>query len=106
MKYPRCKYYNFNPNNPYKHECNAPNGWHTFDEGCKGHRSSCPSYEGDTSRMKNICKTHNCKIQEWKEYMFAYLQKGEHDMKIWIVTKEINEYDQSFTIQINKENLI
>jgi hypothetical protein len=64
MKYPRCKYYNFNSNNPYKHECNAPKGWHTFDEGCKGHRQSCPGYEGDTSRMRNICKTHNCKITE------------------------------------------
>jgi hypothetical protein len=34
---------------PYAMEvCNAPSGRHTFDEGCKGHRSSCPSYESAT----------------------------------------------------------
>lgn len=64
MKYPRCKFYNFNLDNPYKHECNAPVGRFTYDENCKGHKSSCPSYEADLSRTKNVCRTHNCKITD------------------------------------------
>lgn len=46
MKYPRCQYYQQLWIGA-KRVCNAPKNAHTFDEGCKGHRSSCPAYVND-----------------------------------------------------------
>ena len=57
MKYPRCQYYQ-------KRTCEAPAGRHTFDKGCRGHKSTCQSYVADIKPQHNICRTHNCKITE------------------------------------------
>lgn len=51
MKLKRCQYF-YSDSVYAKRYCNAPKDAHTFDEGCKGHRSSCPYYRNDELVLK------------------------------------------------------
>ena len=58
MKYPRCQYWQ--QIYPYTRPlCNGKG--HTFDEGCRGHRSSCPSYRAEIRIDGLKCNCKECK---------------------------------------------